>query len=154
MEGPLMPCHAVVPLQWKRCDKARFAYEFYIFVLQKKVIDWGVEKNRRKQPRFVVEGTLEVHYMIKTGVEQTSPVEAQARIRNIGTGGVQLDEVELPFGAEVRVKIFMPALKEHALLPATVRWVKEQSAGLQFGALRAKEVWAIQQMCKGAPEAD
>ena len=54
----------------------------------------------------------------------------------------------LPFGASVTVRLVFPPLKEESTLEATVRWIKGTEIGLQFGSLRARDVWALNQLYK------
>jgi hypothetical protein len=56
---------------------------------------------------------------------------------------------EIPYGTEVTVRFRLPAMKEDAHAPATVRWKKPDGIGVQFGSLRAIEVWALNQFFKG-----
>lgn len=73
---------------------------------------------------------------------------------NISLGGMLLAVNEpVPFGANVKVRVTLPALKEQSELPATVRWSKAGSIGVQFGSLRAKEVWALNQLFSRSPKA-
>jgi type IV pilus assembly protein PilZ len=73
--------------------------------------------------------------------------------QNVSLGGVLLtgDAVGLPFGAAVELQIPLPALDEPAVIAATVRWIRDGAVGLQFGSLRAKEQWALNQLMKDAP---
>ncbi|MDQ3032465.1 MAG: PilZ domain-containing protein [Myxococcota bacterium] len=57
----------------------------------------------------------------------------------------------IPFGAEVKLRLLLAPLKEHAEIGGTVRWIKDGAVGIQFGILRAKEVWALNQMFRDAP---
>jgi PilZ domain-containing protein len=69
--------------------------------------------------------------------------------RNVSLGGMYLlSEVALPYGARVRLRFHLPALKEDAEIEATVRWEKEDGMGVQYGSLRAREVWALNQLFK------
>jgi len=69
---------------------------------------------------------------------------------NVSLGGmfVALGQVQMPFGAPVHVKVTLPAVKEEFLLEATVRWARPEGVGVQFGSLRAVEVWAFNQLFK------
>ena len=73
----------------------------------------------------------------------------EAVTQNISLGGMYLitDQV-LPYGAKVKLTLFLPALKEDVELEATVRWTKPDGMGVQFGSLRAREVWAFNQLFK------
>lgn len=70
--------------------------------------------------------------------------------QNVSLGGmsVRLGR-SLAFGVQVVVKVELPALKDVAELPCTVRWERDGVLGLQFGSLRARDTWAINQLLKG-----
>ena len=83
-------------------------------------------------------------------VAEQGDAEIQARASNISLGGVYLIAAEqLPFGTPVKVRFRVPSLKEEANIEAIVRWVKPDGFGVQFGRLRALEVWALNQYFKG-----
>jgi hypothetical protein len=64
---------------------------------------------------------------------------------------IEGDAATVPFGAEVKVRLNVAAPKVDSEIAATVRWVKDGAIGVQFGSLRAKEQWALNQLLKGAP---
>lgn len=67
--------------------------------------------------------------------------------RDISLGGMFLEAPpSLPFGTALTLEVALPALPRPALLPAVVRWVKGDGMGVSFGALRAAETWAINQI--------
>lgn len=69
--------------------------------------------------------------------------------RNVSLGGMYLlTDTRPPYGAKVMLELYLPALKERANIEAVVRWVKEDGVGVQFGSLRAREVWALNQLFK------
>lgn len=72
--------------------------------------------------------------------------------RNVSLGGMLIEgeATAIPFGAEVKVRLSLPAQKLEAEIPSTVRWVQGGTIGIQFGSLRAKEQWALNQLLKGA----
>lgn len=76
--------------------------------------------------------------------------EIRGTTRNISLGGmfVVTDE-KLEFGSKGRVRMRLPALKEQTEVPIVIRWVTSEGIGLQFGSLRALEVWALNQLFKG-----
>jgi type IV pilus assembly protein PilZ len=75
--------------------------------------------------------------------------ELAAKSRNISIGGMLIEsDAALAFGTKITVRIHLPAMKEPSELPATVRWVRDGSIGVQFGSLRAKETWALNQLTK------
>lgn len=68
---------------------------------------------------------------------------------NVSLGGMYLlSEQPLPYGAKVQVEVFLPALREHVTIDSVVRWEKPDGMGVQFGSLRAREVWAFNQLFK------
>jgi type IV pilus assembly protein PilZ len=56
-----------------------------------------------------------------------------------------------PFGTEVIVHLRLPAYKEEFLLPAVVRWTRQDGMGVQFGLLGARETHAITEVVRTAP---
>lgn len=69
---------------------------------------------------------------------------------NISLGGVYLvTEARMPYGSLVSVRFRVPAMKKDATAAGTIRWVKPDGVGVQFGSLRALEVWALNQYFKG-----
>jgi hypothetical protein len=77
--------------------------------------------------------------------------EIAGKTRNVSLGGLLLSLAEpVTFGTTGKVRVRFPALKQDAELPVTVRWVNKGEVGVQFGSLRALEVWAINQLMKGA----
>lgn len=67
--------------------------------------------------------------------------------KNISLGGMYLvTENELPYGTSVELEVYLPALREDVSIEATVRWNKPDGIGVQFGSLRAREVWAFNQL--------
>ena len=78
-----------------------------------------------------------------------------ARTRNVAQGGAYvLTEQSIPYGTKLKIRLKFPALKEESEIEATVRWVRDDGIGLQFGSLRAVEVWAVNQLFrKPTPEA-
>ena len=65
---------------------------------------------------------------------------------------LSVDCAGLAYGTEATVRMNLPALKEPALVKVTVRWVVPEGVGLQFGSLRALEVWGLNQYFKGLSE--
>jgi hypothetical protein len=75
--------------------------------------------------------------------------EVEAKTQNIGLGGMYILTSEpLPYGAKLKVRFRLPAHKEEALVEVTVRWKQPDGVGVQFGSLRAVEVWALNQLFK------
>ncbi|MEM9072805.1 MAG: PilZ domain-containing protein [Myxococcota bacterium] len=68
---------------------------------------------------------------------------------NISLGGMYLEPgADLPYGTTGTLRFRVPALKEDANVDVVVRWIKPEGIGLQFGSLRAIEVWALNQYFK------
>ncbi len=73
--------------------------------------------------------------------------------RNVSLGGMYLvSDEKIPYGAKVELEFYLPALREDARIEATCRWQKEDGFGVQFGSLRAREVWALNQLFKEGAE--
>lgn len=72
--------------------------------------------------------------------------------RNISLGGIFVAPIdEIPFGASVHIVFRLAALKQDTEVAATVRWKKPEGLGLQFGSLRALDVWGLNQLFKSRP---
>jgi hypothetical protein len=72
-----------------------------------------------------------------------------AKAANISLGGMYLVMAEqVPYGSEVKIRFRLPALKEDTESLTTVRWNKPDGIGVQFGSLRALEVWGLNQLFK------
>ena len=52
---------------------------------------------------------------------------------------------QLVFGAEVNLSFRLPEMTSDTKVNSYVRWNKENTFGLQFGSLRAKDVWGLNQ---------
>ena len=80
--------------------------------------------------------------------------EISALATNIGLGGVFLTMADtgLAYGTEGAIDLKLPALHEPARIQVTVRWVVPEGIGLQFGSLRALEVWGLNEYFKTLSE--
>src|SRR6476469_8448042 len=68
---------------------------------------------------------------------------------NASLGGMFLrTEEKVPYGTEVKLRFRLPGLKEDTVSAAIVRWNRPEGFGVQFGSLRALEVWALNQWFK------
>ena len=75
--------------------------------------------------------------------------ELGTQAANVSLGGLYLlTDQQLEYGSEVKLRFQLPALKEQTECAATVRWNKPDGFGVQFGSLRAIEVWALHQYFK------
>lgn len=79
-------------------------------------------------------------------------VRVTGRTQNVSLGGT-LVTVDAPvtFGSAVVVRLRLPSVAEELELPGTVRWVGDGAIGVQFGSLRAKAAWALNQLFKEPP---
>jgi len=95
------------------------------------------DKSRRTHARFPCDLALRVEHEGR---------EIPMRARNISLGGMLcVTDVVLAYGEEVMVHMVLPALGAETSCPMVVRWHKDADVGLQFGSLRAKQVWALNQ---------
>jgi uncharacterized protein (TIGR02266 family) len=69
--------------------------------------------------------------------------------RNISLGGVYvMSDRPLPFGAKVKLSFSIPNQQEAIEVDGEVRWIENEDGnthgvGIQFGGLRARDVWAL-----------
>ena len=72
-----------------------------------------------------------------------------ARSRDISLGGMFITtDRALPYGTAVSLALTLPSLPSAANVDATVRWTGRDGMGVQFGSLRARETWAINQLIR------
>lgn len=75
--------------------------------------------------------------------------EIAASTRNASLGGVFVEtSANVAFGSAIKLRIRFPSMHEDATLDVTVRWKTPDGVGVQFGSLRAIEVWALNQLFK------
>jgi hypothetical protein len=87
--------------------------------------------------------------------------ELAAKAQNVSLGGVFLavDGADIaartafPYGTEAKIRMQVPALKDEVAITVTVRWATQTGIGVQFGSLRAKEVWGLNELFKGLDKA-
>jgi hypothetical protein len=74
--------------------------------------------------------------------------------RDVSLGGmfVYMD-ARIPFGADVEVLVRLPALKEEIAIHAVARWHQDGGVGVSFKSMRAREVWALNQLFKTSASA-
>lgn len=71
--------------------------------------------------------------------------------RNMSLGGMYIATDHMfAYGTELTLRLPLPALKGEASIPGVVRWHGPDGVGVQFGSLRAKEVWALNQLFRNA----
>lgn len=69
---------------------------------------------------------------------------------NISLGGMYVvTEAAFDYGTSIKARFRLPALKQDTECDVVVRWKKPDGVGAQFGSLRAKEVWGLNQLFKG-----
>jgi type IV pilus assembly protein PilZ len=69
--------------------------------------------------------------------------------RDISVGGIFIEsEAQVTFGTEVIIVLRLPNTKADFRLPGTIRWMKEDGFGVQFGLLGARETHAISELFK------
>ncbi len=75
--------------------------------------------------------------------------EIPGRTINLSLGGLFISAAEpLPYGTQAKIRLTLPALKVETEIPVTIRWTTKEGMGMQFGSLRAREVWALNQLMK------
>lgn len=75
--------------------------------------------------------------------------EYEAISKNISLGGMYLiTDAPLPFGGTAELRFRLPSLDQETTCAAYVRWTQPEGLGLQFSSLRAREVWALNQLFK------
>lgn len=107
----------------------------------------GVSKlsslKQRTHPRY------ECRLPVKITTADHSELDAIAV--NVGLGGMQLESANaLTFNSELKVRFRLPGLDEDTVVDGTVRWIKDGNSGVQFGSLRARDVWALNQLLRAA----
>ena len=67
-----------------------------------------------------------------------------AKTDNMSMGGVHLvGDPHPPFGIEVELRFRLPKMKADTVCNGTVRWSRPDGYGVQFGSLRAIDVWGL-----------
>jgi hypothetical protein len=90
---------------------------------------------RRAHERYNCEVNVTV---IHQGVERAVVAD------NVSLGGMFLcTDASLPLASEVVVRFEVPGSGVSVEAGAVVRWHKPAGFGVQFGSLRAREVWAL-----------
>lgn len=81
---------------------------------------------------------------------ESGPVEAQTR--NVSLGGIFIvTDATVVFGSTIKIRLRLPALHEDSEMDVVVRWKETVGIGVQFGSLRALEVWGLNQLFKSTP---
>ena len=71
---------------------------------------------------------------------------------NISLGGALVSTAsKCSMGQRVHISFKVPAMEESIDVGATVRWADKNGVGLQFDGLRARDVWALNELFKQLP---
>ncbi|MBT8492206.1 MAG: PilZ domain-containing protein [Deltaproteobacteria bacterium] len=91
--------------------------------------------NRRTSTRYPVE----IDATLRVG-EQALEVQ----LLNLSIGGAFFGGLDkLDMGTQVQVSFRIPTHDETIEVAATTRWSTDLGVGVQFGSLRAREVWSL-----------
>lgn len=78
----------------------------------------------------------------------------RAESRDVSLGGMFVyTKAKVPFGADVEVEFFLPALKDRISIQAVARWHQDGGVGVSFKSMRAREVWALNQLFRTSASA-
>jgi hypothetical protein len=75
-----------------------------------------------------------------------------AECRNLSIGGMFLEsDIAIPYGAATEIQFRIPTHANEIRVKASVCWIERSNGvqvgfGVKFGALRAVEVWALNQL--------
>jgi Tfp pilus assembly protein PilZ len=98
---------------------------------------------QRAHARYNLRLPVRVVYQERTGAGES---------RNLSIGGMFIETPEpIPYGAQLQIVFSIPTHNQEIKTNAVVCWVERDSAtpagiGVKFGALRAIEVWALNQL--------
>ena len=77
--------------------------------------------------------------------------EVQTHTRDLSVGGMFIVTSLRPhIGRVLTVKLGVPALGADDTVDVTVRWISGDGIGVQFGSLRAVQVWGIQRAVRAS----
>jgi len=93
-----------------------------------------VSENRRTSTRHDVDLPIT---LVMNGVA------VEKRTLNLSLGGALVAMKRVPMGEKVTVTFSVPTAEAPIEAAATVRWSTDDSVGVQFDGLRAKDVWAL-----------
>jgi hypothetical protein len=98
----------------------------------------GPLQEKRGHDRYPITLPIEIVIDGKTHPGQT---------RDLSLGGMFVHtDAELPFAANLNIRLVIPTLKYEGVLPAVVRWRSGGGIGVAFGSLRARDVHALNQL--------
>ena len=97
--------------------------------------------NRRSSTRHTV--SIDSQLMIGDGKT------IDAKMVNLSLGGALIElPQKLPMGSRLTIKFRVPAAEDPIDIGATVRWSDAKGVGIQFDGLRARDVWALNELFK------
>lgn len=97
-------------------------------------------KDSRSSTRHVVNIDVTVTY------QETSTDQVMVNL-SLGGALITVDE-RLPLGSSVDLVFRVPTADVPISVRALVRWVGDDSTGVQFDGLRAREVWSLNELFK------
>jgi hypothetical protein len=72
---------------------------------------------------------------------------------NLSLGGMLIEtDRRFPLGTALLLRFRLPALENDTEVQTTVRWSKGSNHGVQFGSMRARDVWGLNKLFKTAEE--
>lgn len=91
---------------------------------------------------------LDVQLAVRIIKDSSAGVEVVGQSLNISAGGmfIEIAEKAFAFGDTVNLQFKLPKTEKPTGVQAIVRWVTPTGIGVQFGSLRAVDVWAINEM--------
>jgi hypothetical protein len=98
-----------------------------------------VPENRRSTTRHAV------------SIESTLTIDGAAQrctLVNLSLGGALVAGPKLAMGKRVQIAFEVPRVNHAIDAAATVRWSDATGVGLQFDGLRARDVWALNELFK------
>ncbi len=100
------------------------------------------EPDNRKYPRKQV--TAPIAFQSGDGPW----VEAESQ--DIALGGMFIQTTQpAAYGAQIRVRIRLPGLKQESVISAVVRWSKSSGMGVQFAQMGARETHGLTMLIAG-----
>ena len=93
------------------------------------------EDNKRRSTRYLVD---------LSGIVTVSEEQIPVRLFNLSLGGALIEGLDrLVLGTQVHISFSIPTLEAPIKVESTVRWCADVGIGIQFGSLRAGEVWSL-----------
>lgn len=71
----------------------------------------------------------------------------EALCRDLSLGGMFIETTTaVPFGEPIRLYVSLPGMPSESRIAAVVRWTKPEGLGVQFGAMGARETYALTEL--------